>query len=213
MGVFENYTGPYSTLAVYGNGNIHLKNFQPSHMVTLPDVGGPTTGYAGVSYQFSARSIDSHDHNIRYRFDWGDGSPYTETGWYSNGATAYASHSWNSNGLYSVRVQVRCPNTGWSSWSNPYYVNIGYLTAQLTVYAYNQYGYPGYVPLYIDGNYVGTTGYAYTVLLGKRQIYVESPLSDAVFNHYVYDGYSYIDNPLTILVTGDKTLTAYYYTY
>jgi hypothetical protein len=205
--------GLHSTLAVYGNGNIHLKNFQPSDIVTVPCVSGPTTGYASTSYQFSTSSIDSQGHNIKYRFDWGDGSSYTETDWCSNGATAYASHSWSSNGLYSVRVQAKCSNGGWGSWSSLHYVNIGYLTAQLTTYAYNQYGMPGYVPLYIDGNYVGTTGYTYTVLLGSRQVYVLSPLSDAVFNHYVYDGNWYSDNPLTIVVTGDKTLTAYYYWY
>ncbi|MCW4043895.1 MAG: hypothetical protein NWE94_00055, partial [Candidatus Bathyarchaeota archaeon] len=76
-GQFENYTGTYSTLAVYGNGNIHLKNFQPSDIVTVPFVSGPTTGYASTSYQFSTASIDSYGHNIKYRFDWGDGSPYT----------------------------------------------------------------------------------------------------------------------------------------
>lgn len=116
--------GLNSTLAVYGNANIHLKNFQPSHIVTSPSLSGPTTGYAGVSYQFSAYSIDSYGHNIRYRFDWGDGSPYTETGWYSNGATVYASHSWSSTGVYSVKVQAQCPNSGWTSWSSPRTITI-----------------------------------------------------------------------------------------
>ncbi|MCW4045477.1 MAG: hypothetical protein NWE94_08185, partial [Candidatus Bathyarchaeota archaeon] len=69
--------GYHSTLAVYGNSNIHLKNFQPSDIVTVPFVSGPTTGYASTSYQFSTASIDSYGHNIKYRFDWGDGSPYT----------------------------------------------------------------------------------------------------------------------------------------
>jgi len=85
------------------------------------------------------------------------------------------------------------------------------------VYAYNQYGYPGYVPLYIDGNYVGTTGSAYTALLGIRQIYVESPLYDGyyhhVFDHYMCGGYPCSVNPMTILLTGDATITAYYHTY
>lgn len=209
---------PACTLAVYGNGNIHLKQFtSPVDLASVPSVGGPTVGGTGVSYQFSAFSTDPYGHNVKYRFDWGDGSPLTETGWYSDGATAYASHSWGSGGLYSVRVQAQCPNSGWSSWSNLYYVNIGYLTSQLTTYAYNQYGNPGYVPLYIDGAYVGTTGYAYSVLLGSRQIYVESPLYDGyyyhVFDHYVYDGIGYAYNPLAVLVTGDKTCTAYYYSY
>ncbi|MCW4044034.1 MAG: hypothetical protein NWE94_00780, partial [Candidatus Bathyarchaeota archaeon] len=165
----------------------------------------------------STASIDSYGHNIKYRFDWGDGSPYTETDWYPNGATAYASHPWSSNGLYSVRVQDRCSNGDWGSWSDLHYVNIGYLTAQLTVNAYNQYGYPGYVPLYIDGNYVGTTGSAYTVLLGNHQIYVENILYEGgsrhIFDHYVWGGYAYGENPLTILLTGDATLTAYYYSF
>jgi hypothetical protein len=208
--------GYHSTLAVYGNGNIHLRNFQPSHMVTWPSVSGPTTGDVGVSYQFSAYSIDSQGHNIQYRFDWGDGSPYTETGWYSNGATAYRSHSWGSAGVYSVRVQARCPNSGWSSWSSPYTITIG-TVPQLTVLAYNQYGQSGYVPLYIDGQYVGTTGYTYTVTPGNHQIYVASPLYDGygyhVFQYYYYDGNYDYNNPTTLSVTAPKTVTAYYYSY
>ncbi|MBX5320550.1 MAG: PEGA domain-containing protein [Candidatus Bathyarchaeota archaeon] len=65
-------------------------------------------------------------------------------------------------------------------------------TYSLTVLAYNQYGYSGYVPLYIDGQYVGTTGYTYTVTAGDHQIYVESPLYEGclihVFQCYYYDG-------------------------
>jgi len=43
-------------------------------MVTWPYVSGPTMGNVGVSYQFSARSIDSHGHDIKYTFNWGDGT-------------------------------------------------------------------------------------------------------------------------------------------
>ena len=88
---------------------------------------------------------------------------------------------------------------------------------ELTVLAYNQYSEPGYVPLYIDEQYVGTTGYAYTVTSGNHQIYVESPLYDGYgyheFQYYYYDGIYNYDNPMTLSVTSDKTVTAYYYSY
>jgi hypothetical protein len=84
----------------------------------------------------------------------------------------------------------------------------------LTVLAYNQYSEPGYVPLYIDSQYVGTTGYAYSVTDGNHQIYVEDPVFDGYFfhyfDHYYYDGGSDYNNPTTLSVTSDKTVTAYY---
>jgi hypothetical protein len=205
-------------MAVYGNGNIQLKQFTPpADTPGTPSISGPTTGNPSTSYQFSAFAGDPYAHPVQYRFDWGDGTPYTTTYPQPDGVSANANHSWSSNGLYGVRVQARCAYSDWGSWSSPIYINIGNLTAQLSVYAYNQYGYPGYVPLYIDDNYVGTTGSTYTVLLGNRKIYVESPLYDGnywhVFDHYVYGGYSHYANPLTIAVTGSTTLTAYYYSY
>jgi len=90
-------------------------------------------------------------------------------------------------------------------------------TRKLTVLAYNQYGSPGYVPLYIDDVYVGTTGYTYTVTKGNHKIYVESPLYGGgyhVFYRYYYDGGYNYNNPITSLsVTQDKTVTAYYNSY
>jgi hypothetical protein len=91
-------------------------------------------------------------------------------------------------------------------------------TYSLTVNAVNQYGQAGYVPLYIDGGYVGTTGYSYTVTAGSHQVYVESPLTDGysyyhVFQYYYYDGNYNYDNPMSLSVTSDKTVTAYYYSY
>jgi hypothetical protein len=84
------------------------------------------------------------------------------------------------------------------------------------VLAQNQYGYSGHVPLYIDGQYVGTTGYTYTVTSGNHQIYVASPLYDGhyhVFQYYYYDGIYNYNNPMTLSVTSAKTVTAYYHSY
>jgi hypothetical protein len=90
-------------------------------------------------------------------------------------------------------------------------------TCQLTVLAYNQYG-SGYVPLFIDDVYVGTTGYTYTVTAGNHEIYVASPLTDYYtyyheFQYYYYDGTYNYNNPMTLSVTQTKQVTAYYYSY
>jgi len=206
--------GLHSTLAVYGNGNIHLKNFSPSDMVTWPAVGGPTTGEVDVSYEFGAQSFDSHGHDIRYTFDWDDGSQNV-TDWCSNGDIANMSHTWSTDDVFSVRVKAQCSNGVWSSWSIPHNVIIGD-PPELTVYAYDQYENPLEAPLYIDGNYVGTTGYSYTVSSGDHWITVEDtfviePPYAATFDYYYYAGDYYYDIWLDVSLASDKTVIVYYY--
>ncbi len=67
---------------------------------------GPGTGYTGTSYTFSTSTIDPKDgNNVRFTFDWGDGT-YTTTGYVASGATANASHAWNSAGTKYIRVNA-----------------------------------------------------------------------------------------------------------
>jgi len=84
------------------------------------------------------------------------------------------SHSWSSENIFHVTVKAQCSNGVWSSWSSPHHVEIGDLP-ELTVYAYDQDENPLEVLLYIDSEYVGTTGYSYTVSPGDHLIYVEDP--------------------------------------
>jgi len=205
-----------STLAVYGNGNIRLKQFTPpSDAASTPSVGGPIAGDIGVSYEFSAFATDPYGHSVQYRFDWGDGSPYTETGWYSDGATAYASHSWSSGGLYSVRVQARCPNSGWSSWSSPRVIIIGNYY-WLTVYAVDEYsGYPLYPSIFIDGNLVGYGYASVPVMAGWHTVFVDEWVNNPHFGcqsylAYFTDGYG---NGASRPVYSNTEITAVYYQY
>jgi hypothetical protein len=177
-GIYEEWEkehGAGSTMAIYGNGNIRLGYFTPPpDSASTPSVSGPTTGDIGVSYEFSAFSTNPYGHDIKYRFDWGDGSPYTETGWYSDGATGYASHSWSTGGQKTVKVQARCPNSGWSSWSNPYTVQIGVIYYWLYVDAYCDY-FGGVVDPYvwIDGNEIGQAPVYILVQEGWHTVTVE----------------------------------------
>lgn len=133
------------------------------------------------------------------------------TGWYASGATAYASHSWSSAGQFRVRVKAQCENGAWSSWSSPHTIVIGNVPV-LTVNAFSfQYGELYGVPVWIDGGYVGTTPYSGYVSPGNHQIQVPNDLYFAVFQYYYYDGIYNYNNPMTLSITSDKAVTAYYY--
>ncbi|MCW4044948.1 MAG: PKD domain-containing protein [Candidatus Bathyarchaeota archaeon] len=176
-------------------------------------VTGHTAGNIGVSYQFSASSTDPYGHNIRYTFDWGDGSPQTVTGWYAPGATAYASHSWGSGGVYSVTVKAQCANGAWSSWSSPHFINIGNQQVWLTVDAYDYiYGNPLYPNIYIDGNWAGYGYVSVQVTAGYHSVLVDDPVWNGYLGCYDYlwcftDGYG---NGQNRPVFSNKLITAQY---
>jgi hypothetical protein len=205
-------------MAVYGNGNIHLKNYvPPPHSVAVRSLNGPTTGDVNTLYQFSASAADSQDQMVRYTFDWGDGSPQTWTDYYPSYTTVNANHSWSSEEPFSVKVRAQCESGVNSSWSNPHTMKIG---QTLTVLAYNQDGRQLYPALWIDGVYVGCAG-TYGVTTGDHQIgvigggleYYEGHYYFHIFCWYYYDGIYNSSNPITLSITEDKTVTAYYYTY
>jgi hypothetical protein len=197
---------PDCTMAVYGNGEIFLKYYDPNY-VSTPSVGGPTSGYMGTAYEFSASSTGPYGHNIRYMFDWGDGSPYTVTDWYPNGAIAHASHSWNSENEFDVKVKAECDNGVWSGWSSPHTIVIGDLPT-LTVTAFSgQYGELYGVPVWIDYEYAGTTPYSDYVSPGSYQIEVPDNLYFTAFICYNYGS----NNPLTLQITSDTNVIACYY--
>jgi hypothetical protein len=89
----------------------------------------------------------------------------------------------------------------------------------LEVLACDQYERYGYVPLYIDYDYVGTTGYSYPVSEDSHWIGVESPLYgydqghyyEATFQYFSYDSTENEDNPMNLMIAADKTVTAHYY--
>jgi hypothetical protein len=65
---------------------------------------------------------------------------------------------------------------------------------------------------------VGTTPYTCQLTPGNYQICVEDPITDGftyyhVFQYYYYDGTYNYNNPMTLSVTSDKTVTAYYYSW
>jgi hypothetical protein len=84
---------------------------------------GPPCGYADTSYSCSTNTTDPDGDNVRYQFDWGEGST-TTTGWYVSGSTASASHTWSSLGTYYVKGRAQDSYGAWSGWSSNLTVTI-----------------------------------------------------------------------------------------
>jgi len=78
---------------------------------------GPLSGFSNVSYTFSTSSNDSDDNQIKYKFDWGDGTTSEWTELIESGIKISLSHSWTSNGTYNVKAMAKDENGGQSSWS------------------------------------------------------------------------------------------------
>ncbi|MRS05392.1 glycosyl hydrolase family protein, partial [bacterium] len=60
---------------------------------------GPISGVTGTSYIYSTSATDPGGDQVKYTFDWGDGTIQTETGLVNSGITASATHSWSAADL------------------------------------------------------------------------------------------------------------------
>ncbi|MBN1280115.1 MAG: hypothetical protein JXA00_00530 [Candidatus Thermoplasmatota archaeon] len=86
---------------------------------------GILNGFAGYSYVFSVSTTDPQDSFLSYRFDWGDNNH--ETGWTTfipSGSLLSASCTWESAGVYAVKVQSQNQYGLESLWSEPVEVTI-----------------------------------------------------------------------------------------
>ncbi len=78
---------------------------------------GPILGRTRTSYKYSTSATDLDGDNVKYAFDWGDGTS-SETPLVSSGTSSSASHSWKRVGTYYVRartVDSKGISSGWSS--------------------------------------------------------------------------------------------------
>lgn len=77
---------------------------------------GVSRGQVGKSYPFIGYTADIDQDQMRYTFDWGDGSS-TDTAMIASGKSAKAAHSWCEAGTYEVRIMATDSNGGKSDWS------------------------------------------------------------------------------------------------
>ncbi len=112
-GATSNFSNPLS-VAIQGPNS-------PPGKPSIPS--GLSVGLIGTSYSYSTRAFDPNGDNVRYIFDWGDGTTST-TVFVASGATGSASHIWSSAATYAVKVFAEDVNGAISVWSDPLSVKI-----------------------------------------------------------------------------------------
>jgi hypothetical protein len=93
---------------------------QPETISTPPRPTGESSLTIGQSGAYTTGgSSSSLGHSIWYQFDWGDGS---QSVW----GSAAQSHSWSSEGFYTVKARARCQThtNRMSGWSDSFAVTV-----------------------------------------------------------------------------------------
>ncbi len=123
-GVDDNHDGigdiPYS---IPGENNqdsyplmIPTQNVRPN----IPDKPwGIHEGKTGRTYRYFTKTVDFNGDNVYYIWDWGDGTISDWLGPYPSDATRSATHSWNNNGNYNIKVKAKDTSGLESKWSDP----------------------------------------------------------------------------------------------
>lgn len=85
---------------------------------------GQTQGQYGTEYTYTTNTTDPDNDDVYYFFDWGDDSYSGWIGKYESGETGSASHTWSSEGTFSVRVRAKDIHGVQSDWSDPLSVSM-----------------------------------------------------------------------------------------
>lgn len=124
---------------------------------------GPPQAGKGIPLKFLTVAPDPEGDNVSYQWDWGDGNVSEWFGPYEFGEQTSATHQWDENGSYEVKVRARDDYGKQSGWSKVYNVTI----APQVVMSNCKPGYLYFVFLTFDKTY----GYIYSLdLLGVSLI-------------------------------------------
>jgi hypothetical protein len=82
-----------------------------------PTIEGPPSGKAGTSYDYNFCSDDPDGDDLYYCVDWGDGSAEVCLGPFPANTCVTESHTWSSDGTYTLRVKARDVYQAESDWA------------------------------------------------------------------------------------------------
>ena len=122
-------------IAIYGcpfmDPTLMIGGAHPPNVPSTPS--GSSSGYTATSYSYSTSATDPDGDQVKYNFDWGDGTT-SETGFVNSGTPASKSHSWSSPGPYYVKAKATDSHGASSGWSNSRSVIITRLNHPPTAY-------------------------------------------------------------------------------
>ncbi len=92
-----------SVMAFTSQPDVTMPSDQLNDPPTKPTIEGPSSGETGTSYQYTFTSTDPDGDDIHYCYEWGDGDSGC-TQYLESGEQATVSHTWDSDGDYTLEV-------------------------------------------------------------------------------------------------------------
>ena len=95
--------------AMTANDGKNVGSIMLNNPPAKPTISGPASGETGKSYTYTAVTTDPDGDKVFYCFDWGDGDEIC-TDLYNSGQEVTVSHTWNSDGDYTITVKATDEN-------------------------------------------------------------------------------------------------------
>jgi hypothetical protein len=83
---------------------------------TIPTIQGPSNGKVGTPITYTFTSTDPDGDQVAYYIDWADGTPASWSNYYDSGQTYTASHTWNTEGAYTIKAKAKDSYNTESDW-------------------------------------------------------------------------------------------------
>ncbi len=84
---------------------------------TTPTIQGPANGRVGTSYTYKFTSADPDDDQVAYYINWSDGTPASWSSFQTSGNTYSASHTWTSEGSFTIKAKAKDTYSAESDWA------------------------------------------------------------------------------------------------
>lgn len=101
-------------------GDPSLKISGTSHPPLTPEPPiGEISGKIHVEYRYTMNTEDPDEDDIYYLIDWGDDTTSKWLGPFESGESCIATHIWENQGLYQLKVRAKDEHGIQSNWSEP----------------------------------------------------------------------------------------------
>jgi len=89
----------------------------PNNAPDKPAIHGSTSGKPGLTYLYTFVSSDSDSDDVFYYIDWGDATFEEWVGPYSSGEEKSMSHTWITEGIYTIKAKAKDIHDAESDWT------------------------------------------------------------------------------------------------
>jgi hypothetical protein len=121
---FSNNGSLYIDVYAAPNASLHLRSLTLTYTLNSPPNTptfyiAPQTGNTNTPVSFSVRTSDPNNDRIRYKWDWdGNGSVDETSDYYPSDTYLTFTHTWNTPGIYTVRVKSQDERGAESNWAS-----------------------------------------------------------------------------------------------